>query len=483
MKRVSYPFVVIVLSIVTIFLLTFSPFTSSAETINATKEPVEIYNPFYVGVFGGFVVPDELKVDNGPSIKLNNSWAAGVKAGYIFPVRWLAAELEYMYLHDQDVYEPGTEYYKSNNLMVNLLLRYPEGMIRPYIGLGAGWSMGEIAGGSLDESFNNYAVQGIAGINLEIIPSLSIDFGYRYFFTECKTPGGDATLGDHILSVGLNYHFGGVKLVPPPPPPPPEPVPVKKCQNVPECCIVDADGCPTDSDKDGVCDGCDKCPDTPEGCVVDENGCPVDSDKDGVCDGRDKCPDTPLGCVVDENGCPKDSDKDGVCDGLDKCPNTPPGCAVDENGCPVDSDKDGVPDCLDKCPDTPEVAKVDKNGCPITAVITLMVQFDYKKWDIKSEYYGEIKKLADFMKKHPNLKATIEGHTCNIASAQYNLELSRKRAESIKKSLIEMEDIDPKRLKAVGFGLTKPIAGNDTEEGRIKNRRVEVHLEVQELRK
>jgi len=180
-KRVSYPFVVFSLAV--FFILTFSSFVSFAEPINSTKEPVEIYHPFYVGVFGGFVAPDELKVDNGPSIKLNNSWAAGAKAGYIFPVRWLAAELEYMYLHDQNAYVPGTEYYKSNNLMANLLLRYPEGMIRPYIGVGAGWSFGKIAGESIDESFNNYAVQGIAGINLEIIPSLSIDFGYRYFFT------------------------------------------------------------------------------------------------------------------------------------------------------------------------------------------------------------------------------------------------------------------------------------------------------------
>lgn len=484
MKRVSYPFVGVVLSIITIFLLTFSTFISSAETINATKEPPVIYDPYYVGIFGGFVVPDELKTENGGSVKLQNSWMAGAKAGYIFPWRWLAAELEYNYLADQDVEDPGSGHYKSNNIMANLILRYPEGMIRPYIGAGAGWSMGEVAGGPFDKTFNVLAWQGLAGINLEIIRNLSIDFGYRYFMSKFNLNElGDSQIADHILLVGLNYHFGGEEPVPPPPPPPPEPAPVKKCQNVPECCIVDADGCPTDSDRDGVCDGCDRCPDTPAGCVVDENGCPVDSDKDGVCDGRDKCPDTPLGCIVDENGCPKDSDKDGVCDGLDKCPNTPPGCAVDENGCPVDSDKDGVPDCLDKCPDTPEVAKVDKNGCPVTAVITLLVQFDYKKWDVKPEYYGEIKKLADFMKKHPNLNATIEGHTCNIASAKYNLGLSQKRAESIRNALIEKEDIDPKRLKAVGYGLTKPIASNDTEEGRIKNRRVEAHLEVQELKK
>src|SRR5512137_218113 len=88
----------------------------------------------------------------------------------------------------------------------------------------------------------------------------------------------NATIGDHMILVGLNYHFGGVKpLPPPPPPPPPEPVPVKevKCPNTPSCCIVDKDGCPIDSDKDGVCDGCDKCPDTPVGVKVDKDGCPL----------------------------------------------------------------------------------------------------------------------------------------------------------------------------------------------------------------
>lgn len=421
MKRVAYHFVVLVLA--SFFILTFSSF-SVAEPIYATKEPVEIYHPFYMGAFGAWVIPDELKLDNGPSIKLNNSWAAGAKAGYIFPFQWLAAELEYTHLANQDVDDPGTEYYKSNNLMANLLLRYPYGMIRPYIGAGLGWSMGEIAGGSIDESFNNYAVQGIAGINLEIIPSLSVDFGYRYFFTECKTPGGDATLGDHILSVGLNYHFGGVKPVPPPPLPPPEPAPfVKeiKCPNTPSCCIVDDDGCPTDSDGDGVCDGCDKCPNTPDCCVVDENGCPKDSDKDGVCDGCDKCPDTPAGVKVDKNGCP-----------------------------------------------LPEIVEKGRT--------TLEVLFDFDKSTIKGNYSEDIDALADVMKKYEDLNVTIEGHTDTLnrsGNPNYNKKLSQRRADAVKKYLVEKSGIDAKRLNAIGFGAEKPIASNETEEGRQKNRRVE----------
>jgi OOP family OmpA-OmpF porin len=87
------------------------------------------------------------------------------------------------------------------------------------------------------------------------------------------------------------------------------------------------------------------------------------------------------------------------------------------------------------------------------------------------------------MKRHPNLDATIEGHTDNIASAKYNLALSKKRAEAVKEALIREENIDSKRLKSIGYGLTKPIAGNETEEGRYKNRRVQALLEAQETKK
>ena len=126
----------------------------------------------------------------------------------------------------------------------------------------------------------------------------------------------------------------------------------------------------------------------------------LDSDKDGVPDYLDKCPDTPAGVAVDAQGCPLDSDKDGVPDYLDKCPGTPLGVKVDKVGCPLDSDGDGVPDYLDKCPDTPTGVKVDQNGCPFPAdkpceTITLAVECDTNKADIKSQYHEELKKVVE----------------------------------------------------------------------------------------
>ena len=393
----------------------------------ASITQAEVAGPFYVGIFGGYVIPQDLKLEgNGDSenIGLDNSWAIGAKAGYIIPaVKWLAVELEYTYLAKQNIDKPGLEGdFRAHNAMANLLFRYPEGIIHPYAGGGLGWSWDEVraqdAGGAIDSHDGAFAWQLVAGVNFEITPNLSVDLSYKYFTSEYDVAS-DGKVQDHIIALGLSYYFGGEEA---------KPV-VREAATVREEAATvqeEAVKAPVreeaalvkNSDCDNVPDNLDKCPDTPCGCVVDKDGCPIDSDKDGVCDGLDKCPGTPEGCKVDKDGCPIDSDKDGVCDGLDKCPGTPEGCKVDKDGCPIDSDKDGVIDCLDKCPGTPEGAKVDKDGCTIWVSIRLNVEFDFDKAIVKPEYYDEIKRVADFMNAYPNLKTTIEGHTDSRGTAK-----------------------------------------------------------------
>ena len=104
--------------------------------------------------------------------------------------------------------------------------------------------------------------------------------------------------------------------------------------------------------------------------------------------------------------------------------------------------------------------------------MTLNIEFDTDKAVIKPQYFSEVEKVADFMKKHPEVKGIIEGHTDNVASASYNLALSQRRAESVFYMLVEKYGIDESRLTAKGYGLSKPIADNKTKEGRQKNRRV-----------
>jgi OmpA-OmpF porin, OOP family len=110
--------------------------------------------------------------------------------------------------------------------------------------------------------------------------------------------------------------------------------------------------------------------------------------------------------------------------------------------------------------------------------ITLNVQFDTNKAIVKEKYNDEIKRVADFMKEFPDTTTSIEGHTDNIASATYNKKLSEKRASSVRQYIIDKFGIDESRLTATGYGLTKPIASNDTEDGRQKNRRVEAVMEA-----
>lgn len=258
-----------------------------------------------------------------------------------------------------------------------------------------------------------------------------------------------------------------------------------KCPDTPRGAKVDLTGCPSDADGDGVFDGLDTCPDTPKGWPVDGKGCPLDSDADGVADGADKCPNTPRGAKVDAAGCPVDSDRDGVPDGLDRCPDTPAGTKVDANGCPVDSDGDGVLDNADKCPDTPRGTQVDPTGCPIPekpaplfteekkTLVLEGVNFETNKAVLLPEATAILDRVAESLAAWPEVRVQVGGHTDSRGSRAHNQKLSEARAQAVRQYLVD-KGIDAARLTAKGFGLTKPIADNKTEEGRAQNRRVEL---------
>jgi hypothetical protein len=164
--------------------------------------------PFYVGVFGAYVVPRDLDVERHGDINLDNSWAIGAKGGYIIPpLKWLVPEIEYTYLAKQDVDQPGfAGDIKSHNLMGNLLFRYPEGRIHPYAGVGLGLSRATI-GGSFNDDDTAFARQFIAGINFDIAVNMSAEFAYKYFASNYKLAGNDTNARNHMLQVGINFHF------------------------------------------------------------------------------------------------------------------------------------------------------------------------------------------------------------------------------------------------------------------------------------
>ena len=104
--------------------------------------------------------------------------------------------------------------------------------------------------------------------------------------------------------------------------------------------------------------------------------------------------------------------------------------------------------------------------------IELKVLFDNDKSLVKPDYYPEVKRVADFMARHPEVSATIEGHTDSNASDSYNLKLSQRRVDAVKQILIGKFGIESSRLNAIGYGESRPIATNATAEGRQQNRRV-----------
>lgn len=181
-----------------------------------------------------------------------------------------------------------------------------------------------------------------------------------------------------------------------------------------------------------------------------------------------------------------DRDGDGVMDVKDVCPDTLLGDTPDPKrlGCPVvDEDQDGISDAEDTCPSEPGTPSLDAkvNGCPLSLVelkedriltrqpIVFAVNTDV----LLAESLPVMQALANAIQDHPEIqKLHIEGHTDNSGSADFNRSLSLRRAESVRRWLVE-HDIDAARLEATGFGPNRPIADNTTEAGRAANRRVD----------
>jgi OOP family OmpA-OmpF porin len=113
------------------------------------------------------------------------------------------------------------------------------------------------------------------------------------------------------------------------------------------------------------------------------------------------------------------------------------------------------------------VAKTEKY-CSI-----LDVQFDINTEELQREDKEKLAVLGNYMKKYPDTTAQIEGHTDDVGTAELNMKLSKQRAESVVKYLESTFQINPFRMTAVGYGESRPIADNDSEEGRRQNRRIE----------
>jgi outer membrane protein OmpA-like peptidoglycan-associated protein len=102
------------------------------------------------------------------------------------------------------------------------------------------------------------------------------------------------------------------------------------------------------------------------------------------------------------------------------------------------------------------------------------IYFDTGKADVKPESEGTLKEIAKLLQAHSDLKLYVVGHTDNQGGFEMNMDLSRRRGDAVVKVLTGKYGIAPGRLRAAGDGPTAPVASNDSEEGRAKNRRVEL---------
>ncbi len=141
---------------------------------------------------------------------------------------------------------------------------------------------------------------------------------------------------------------------------------------------------------------------------------------------------------------------------------------------PKDSDGDGIVDSADACPGTAAGVRVDARGCALQERIELKgVNFTTGSAELTPSSAGTLDAVADALRRYPEMRVEIQGHTDSQGNRDFNTRLSQQRADAVRMYLLN-KGIAASRLSARGFGPDQPVAGNDTAAGRAQNRRVEL---------
>jgi OOP family OmpA-OmpF porin len=145
-----------------------------------------------------------------------------------------------------------------------------------------------------------------------------------------------------------------------------------------------------------------------------------------------------------------------------------------------DSDGDGVYDDKDSCPNTSMSDAVDSTGCPRYTMedesINLSINFANNNDAVAKHYYGEIERVAAFMKKFPESTVVIEGHTSVQGKASYNQVLSERRAKMVANILVSQFGVNANRVSHAGFGETRLVNQDNTPAAAQQNRRIEARI-------
>jgi outer membrane protein OmpA-like peptidoglycan-associated protein len=389
----------------------------------------------------------------------------GLRGGY-YPLSFLGAELEGMVAVAESDTDDGVTVLGAR---AQVVAQVPFWSIVPFLVGGVGyWSVkNDVSGDDADPAFH-YG----GGAKLNVTENLALRVDVRDTVTNQRPGEG---YPHHVEALaGANLVFG---------------------RKAPA---------PLDSDRDGVLDESDQCPleagTLPQGCPVRDSdgdgivdpddqclreagaaptGCPIrDADQDGVVDGQDQCIREP---GVAPTGCP-DSDLDGFLDRADQCPTV---AGESPDGCLQDADGDGFKGGDDHCPDQAETLNgfEDGDGCPDelpAAVKSFMgviagIEFDNDQATIRTGSQPALDTAIAVLTEYPSLRVEITGHTDDRGSREHNLDLSQRRAEAVKASLVA-HGIDAGRIEARGEGPDVPVTTNSTPAGRQKNRRIEFRV-------
>jgi outer membrane protein OmpA-like peptidoglycan-associated protein len=138
-----------------------------------------------------------------------------------------------------------------------------------------------------------------------------------------------------------------------------------------------------------------------------------------------------------------------------------------------DTDADGILDDADLCPDTPKEFVVDASGCPVQAA--LQINFDSNSYKVSDKYTNSLKDFSEFLLNNKEYQVLIYGFSDTLENDKESKILSQKRANAIKSTLIQ-NGVSSTKLTAIGRGEESPVTENESEEGRAKNRRIEIEI-------
>lgn len=446
--------------------------------------PMKIHQKIGFGMYGSVIKMVLGKTDHSTI----EQWF-GVTSNYFFSPQFsLSASLAYGWVYPRN--PDGSQFYAISHYKTILIPFSVSGRLSlvedraysPYliIGLGATyWDVRDIEGTkdsifhpgrAVNESKISPTLVGGMGYEIFATKSVSLDFGLRYSHL---LKGDEDTIGTGDDNRGIvEFHFRLMYYI----------------------------NYDHDTDGDGIPDRFDADPFAPEDFdgFKDTDGIPdFDNDNDGVPDKFDKEPNIPedKDGFEDDDGVPDlDNDKDGIPDKEDKCPNFAEDFDgyEDDDGCPeADNDGDGIPDEKDKCPNYPETVNgfEDLDGCPdekpqvkpkqehplFQRKVPLNlpgINFRSGSAELTASSFEQLFKVGKVLLENREIRLEIRGYTDNVGAAMTNLRLSQKRAETIKRFLID-HGIAAERLRAIGLGEANPIASNATTAGRARNRRIE----------